>query len=104
MTLTASSSLQNTLSRALDRITTSINSKLDDFFDLSEYDWTPATREDAPSMYLYELFNWLTTIVDSLVIKESYKDEAYKGAVSYIAECLMVCAFENAPLHMLKML
>ena len=42
-------------------------------------------------MYLYELVNWLTTIVDSLVIKEVYKDEAYKGALQYIADCLMVC-------------
>ncbi|RXW17863.1 hypothetical protein EST38_g8007 [Candolleomyces aberdarensis] len=40
-------------------------------------------------MYLYELVNWLTTVVDSLVIKESYKDEAYKGALTYIADCLM---------------
>jgi hypothetical protein len=34
--------------------------------------------------------NWLTTVVDSLVIMDTYKDEAYKGAVRYIAECLMV--------------
>ncbi|KAJ6515690.1 rsec15 [Mycena sanguinolenta] len=89
ITLTASTSFENTLSRALARITGLISSKLDDFFGLSEYDWTPHGREDAPSMYLYELVNWLTTVVDSLVIKEAYKDEAYKGAVSYIAECLM---------------
>ncbi|KAJ7178954.1 rsec15 [Mycena filopes] len=89
VTLTASVSFENTLSRALARITGLITSKLDDFFGLSEYDWTPQGREDAPSMYLYELVNWLTTVVDSLVIKESYKDEAYKGAVAYIAECLM---------------
>lgn len=42
-------------------------------------------------MYLYELVNWLTTVVDSLAIQEEYKDEAYRGAVAYIAECLMVC-------------
>jgi len=35
------------------------------------------------------LVNWLTTVVDSLVIKETYKDEAYRGAMEYIAECLM---------------
>jgi len=40
-------------------------------------------------MYLYELVNWLTTVVDSLVIKETYKEEAYKGALGYIVECLM---------------
>jgi hypothetical protein len=75
--------------RASTRIASLINSKLDDFFGLSEYDWTPATREDAPSMYLYELVNWLTTVVDSLQISESYKDEAYRAATAYIAQCLM---------------
>jgi hypothetical protein len=79
--------------RASTRITSLINSKLDDFFGLSEYDWTPATREDAPSMYLYELVNWLTTVVDSLQISESYKDEAYRAATAYIAQCLMVRSF-----------
>ena len=88
--LTAAASFEATLSRSLERITGLITSKLDQFFELSEYQWTPQTREDAPSMYLYELVNWLTTVVDSLIIKEAYKDEAYKGALKYIAECLMV--------------
>ncbi|KAJ8086836.1 Rab GTPase-binding exocyst subunit S15 [Marasmius tenuissimus] len=87
--LEASSAFEATLSRALTRINTLIQSKLNDFFEPSEYDWTPSTRENAPSMYLIELVNWLTTVVDSLAIKDAYKDEVYKGAVSYIAECLM---------------
>ena len=41
-------------------------------------------------MYLYELVNWLTTVVDSLVIKDAYKEDAYKSAVAYIAGCFMV--------------
>lgn len=57
---------------------------------LSEYDWTPTSREDAPSMYLYELVNWLTTVVDSLVVKQEYKDGAYKNAVDYLESCFMV--------------
>lgn len=88
--LTAGPSFNTALTNSLTRITSLITSKLDDFFELSEYDWTPNNREDAPSMYLYELVNWLTTVVDSLVVKERYKDEAYKGAVGYIAQCLMV--------------
>ncbi|TFK55453.1 rsec15 [Heliocybe sulcata] len=85
----AQSSFASTISKSLARITSLITSKLDDFFELSEYDWTPATRESAPSVYLYELFNWLTTVLDSLVIKDNYKNEAYQGAVNYIASCLM---------------
>jgi len=67
-----------------------ISSKLDQCFELSEYDWTPNARETSPSMYLYELVNWLTTVVDSLMIKETYKEEAYRGALGYITDCLMV--------------
>ncbi|KAF8631569.1 hypothetical protein AX15_002320 [Amanita polypyramis BW_CC] len=87
--LNAVTSFEATLTRALARITSLITSKLDQFFELSEYEWTPQTRENSPSMYLYELVNWLTTVVDSLYIKEIYKDEAYKGALDYIAECLV---------------
>lgn len=76
--------------KARNRITALITSKLDDFFDLSGYNWTPNTREETPSMYLYELVNWLTTVVDSLVIKETYKNDAYTAAVRYIAESMMV--------------
>ncbi|KDQ64317.1 hypothetical protein JAAARDRAFT_52281 [Jaapia argillacea MUCL 33604] len=107
ITLTSTASFSSTLARALARITSLITSKLDDFFGLSEYEWTPSStntnsklsfmssmsakskRESGPSMYLYELINWLTTVVDSLVVKEMYKDEAYKGAVNYIADCFM---------------
>ncbi|KZT13017.1 rsec15 [Laetiporus sulphureus 93-53] len=87
--LTASASFATVTTYALSRVTASISSKLDDFFDLSEYDWTPPKREKAPSMYLYELINWLTTVVDSLTVKDAYKDEAYRGAANYIAECFM---------------
>ncbi|KAH9021143.1 exocyst complex component sec15 subunit [Lactarius pseudohatsudake] len=87
--LTAATSFRKTQTRASTRITTLINLKLDDFFGLAEYVWTPPTREDAPSMYLYELVNWLTTVVDSLQIGDVHKDEAYHGAAAYIAQCLM---------------
>ncbi|KAG7096752.1 hypothetical protein E1B28_004164 [Marasmius oreades] len=87
--LNACSSFETILSRALSRINSLIQSKLNDFFEPSEYDWTPSSRDHAPSMYLIELVNWLTTVVDSLDVKETYKDEIYKGSVSYIAECLM---------------
>jgi exocyst complex component 6 len=90
ITLKASISFESTLQQALNRLTTVITSKLDDFFELAEYDWTPPNREETPSMYLYELINWLTTVVDSLAVKDAYKEEAYKGSVAYIADCLMV--------------
>jgi hypothetical protein len=88
--LSATNAFEATISLSLRRMTALISSKLDQCFELSEYDWTPKSRETSPSMYLYELANWLTTVVDSLAIKETYKEDAYEGAMSYIAECLMV--------------
>lgn len=87
--ITASPAFNAALQTALSRVNSSIASKLDDFFGLSEYGWTPPRREENPSMYLYELINWLTTVVDSLVIKDAYKDKAYRGAADYIAECFV---------------
>jgi hypothetical protein len=88
--LSASKSFEATLSRSLKRLTGLINSKLDQSFEFSMYNWTPQKRESVPNMQLDELINWLTTVVDSLAIKEQYKDEAYKGAFEYIADTLMV--------------
>lgn len=96
--LSSTTSFENTIFRSLQRMSTLINSKLDQCFELSEYDWTPRTRETSPSMYLYELANWLTTVVDSLDIKESHKEEAYKGAMGYISNCLMVCKPTQMPI------
>ena len=91
--LTAGVSFTETVKSANSRISSVIASKLDDFFELADYDWTPKSREDTPSMYLFELAHWLATVVDSLVVQDAYKDEAYKAAVQYIADCLMVLSF-----------
>ena len=84
--------IKQSLAAALSRIATIIRSKLVDFFELSEYDWTPRSREATPSMYLYELVNWLTTIVDILKVRKPLKDEVYRGAIAHVAESMMVCS------------
>lgn len=85
----AAGSFIATRAKAIARITEAMSSKLEDF-GLSDYDWTTPHRADSPSMYLYELVNWLTTVIDSLALKDTYKEEAYSGAVSYIASCFLV--------------
>lgn len=89
--LSAAAEFSKTLARTINRINSIISSKLDDFFELAGYEWTPSAVENTPSMYLYELVNWLTTVVDGLNVKDVYKDEAYKGAVTHVAESLLVC-------------
>ena len=85
----AAGSFIATRTKAIARITEAMSSKLE-LFGLSEYDWTSPTRQDSPSVYLYELVNWLTTVVDSLALKDAYREEAYRGAVGYIASCFLV--------------
>ncbi|KZV70296.1 exocyst complex component sec15 subunit [Peniophora sp. CONT] len=87
--ITAAPAFAEALVQARARIAAVIASKLDDFFGLSEYDWTPAQKDTVPSMYLTELVAWLSTVVDSLQLKSEYKDEAYKEALAYISRCLM---------------
>ncbi|KAI9066439.1 rsec15 [Trametes sanguinea] len=86
--LRAAASFAATRTKALARVTEAMSSKLE-LFGLSEYDWTPKARKGAPSGYLDELVSWLTTVVDSLALKDVYKEEAYRGAVGYIASCFM---------------
>ncbi|KAI0031663.1 exocyst complex component sec15 subunit [Vararia minispora EC-137] len=84
----AGATFGDALAQARARAVTVITNKLDQF-GLSDYDWKPAQPEGMPSSYLTELVAWLTTVVDSLQIREEYKDEVYTGAVAYIADCLM---------------
>ncbi|KDQ20586.1 hypothetical protein BOTBODRAFT_26590 [Botryobasidium botryosum FD-172 SS1] len=88
-----------TLTAATTRLSAIIQSKLDDFFELSEYDFTPPTAQSGPSMYLYELVNWLVTVVDSLVLDEKYKDAAFKSALEHVAHWFMDFVFgRNIPM------
>ncbi|KAL7282248.1 hypothetical protein ACG7TL_003717 [Trametes sanguinea] len=86
--LRAAASFAATRTKALARVTEVMSSKLE-LFELSEYDWTPKSRKGAPSGHLDELVSWLTTVIDSLALKDVYKEEAYRGAVGYIASCFM---------------
>jgi len=72
----------------LDRIPKVISKKVDDL--LSEYEWTPQEPEGVPTPYLSTLFQWLTTVVDSLALDQKYKDKAYEGATAYINDFYMV--------------
>lgn len=88
--LTCRGSFTSTTEKALERISNIIASKLQDSFELSEYDWTPSTRMDTPSGFLFEIVFWLTMNVDGLVMKDVYKDKAYDMAIKRVADCLMV--------------
>jgi hypothetical protein len=84
----ASSSFASTLATTLERIPTVISKKLDEL--LSEYDWTPYEAEQTPSPYFSTLFQWLTTVIDSLAVQTVHKERAYEGALVFINEYFLV--------------
>ena len=72
----------------LARIPKVISKKVDDL--LSEYEWTPQEPEGVPTPYLSTLFQWLTTVIDSLALDPKYKEKAYEGTTAYISDFFMV--------------
>ena len=85
---TATDSFSKTLEATLDRIPIVISKKVDDL--LSEYEWTPQEPEGVPTPYLSTLFQWLTTVIDSLALDPKYKDRAYEASTAYINNFYMV--------------
>jgi len=71
-----------------------ISKKVDDL--LSEYEWTPQEPEGVPTPYLSTLFQWLTTVIDSLALDPKYKDRAYEASTAYINNFYMVSFFNSA--------
>ncbi|WFC98728.1 Rab GTPase-binding exocyst subunit S15 [Malassezia yamatoensis] len=70
--LEASQHLAGTLEIAQKRIDTALFVKLDQFLDLLEYDWTPATpKRDTQahvSGYLIDMIDWLSTMMESALV------------------------------------
>jgi hypothetical protein len=91
--LTSIQTFDQVLQNATDRLATVIKKKLDDIFELSEYNWTPPQPGSEPSPYLNELLRWLTTVVDTLQLEDSYKDTAYRAALEHVAGCFMEFLF-----------
>lgn len=94
--LASGASFNSTLSIAQSRIDSIINSKLESFFELAEYNWMPARPQstvEEPSTYVFEMITFLTAYVDSVLIglKEEFKTVAYRNALTRINRWLMVC-------------
>jgi hypothetical protein len=64
--------------------------KLVEFFEFSDYDWTPQKSTGDPSIYLMQMVLWLRTVVDDMDLRDEYKDAMYQAAAQYIADRLMV--------------
>ncbi|KAG9043424.1 hypothetical protein FS837_009637 [Tulasnella sp. UAMH 9824] len=76
-------------SKSISHLTAVVNDKLNDSMDMGEYDWTPKESDGTPSVYLFDMVNYLTTVVDTLAVRSEVKEDVYKGALSHIANILL---------------
>ncbi|KAG9018833.1 hypothetical protein FRB90_009120 [Tulasnella sp. 427] len=87
--LQSSSSFTTLRSKCISHLTVVVNEKLNDSMDMGEYDWTPRESSGTPSVYLFDMVNYLTTVVDTLAVRSEVKEDVYKGALSHIANILL---------------
>ncbi|KAG8948108.1 hypothetical protein FRC04_010020 [Tulasnella sp. 424] len=87
--LQSSSSFTALRSKSVSHLTAVVNDKLNDSMDMGEYDWTPKESDGTPSVYLFDMVNYLTTVVDTLAVRSEVKEDIYKGALSHIANILL---------------
>ncbi|KAL1920783.1 uncharacterized protein VTP21DRAFT_11418 [Calcarisporiella thermophila] len=72
------------------RIFELVNRKIDDFLELADYEWTPSSVSDQPSVYLQELVSFLTTVINSTLanLPVSIKIFIYFDALDHLATSL----------------
>ncbi|CAG8459120.1 4894_t:CDS:10 [Paraglomus occultum] len=88
--LEAAEAFRTTRKKAEKRIYELVNSKIDDFLDLADYDWAPSTMQTQPSPYLQDMVGFLTTVIASTLynLPVDIKTLIYFGALGYLATAL----------------
>lgn len=73
------------------RIFELVNSVVDDFLDIADYDWLTTTKSTQPSTYLSEMISFLKTMVNSTLINlpHSVKSFLYLDAFDHLASSLL---------------
>lgn len=95
--LASVNSFRDTLESAQERMNDQIAKKLDGFFEIAEYDWTPKHVPspqivEEPSVYLIEMVDYLTLVMDSVLLQlpEALKMNIYRIALQHCAAAMMV--------------
>ena len=93
--LQATSTLINTSKTAENRIFELVNTKIDDFLELSDYDWVATTQQKGPSHYIQDVVRYMTTVVTSILtnLPEHIKTFVYFDALDHLATSLIVGEF-----------
>lgn len=89
--LRASSIFGDTRKQAEKRIFEMVNTKIDEFLDLSDYDWSTPVRRAEPAPYIQEMAAFLTTVINSKLINLPYniKTFVYFDALDHLATRLL---------------
>ncbi|ODV90421.1 hypothetical protein CANCADRAFT_106434 [Tortispora caseinolytica NRRL Y-17796] len=89
--LKAVAAFRETRKKAESRVFELVNSKVDDFLDIAEYEWTTPQRSDTVSTYLTEMVNFLETLVDSTLnnLPTEVKSLIYFDAFDHLASSLL---------------
>ena len=92
VTLQAKTAFKDIFRTAERRLHEIINSKIDDFVGVAEYNWEATTVAARHSGYLGELVDYLTTMMASTLSSLSHNSKAYVyfQAFDYLATCLKV--------------
>ncbi|KAK9453691.1 exocyst complex subunit Sec15-like-domain-containing protein [Dipodascopsis uninucleata] len=77
--------------KAEKRIFELVNSKIDDFLEIADYNWETETESNGPSSYLIDMVNFLETLVNSTLVNlpKSIKSFIYFEAFDHLATSLL---------------
>ncbi|KAG4304037.1 hypothetical protein PORY_002560 [Pneumocystis oryctolagi] len=89
--LRAKSEFRDAIKDAEKRIFELVNSKIDDFLEIVDYDWEASTRQTEPSSYLLEMVSYLTTLMNSTLynLPHSIKTFLYFQTLDHFASSVM---------------
>ncbi|KAG2220229.1 hypothetical protein INT45_008770 [Circinella minor] len=88
--LKASSTFKETRRKAEKRIFELVNSKLDEFLELAEFDWETRELQQYPSSHLQDLVTFLTNVTNAALLNlpESIKSLLYFDALEHLSHSL----------------
>ncbi|KAF7731685.1 hypothetical protein EC973_008856 [Apophysomyces ossiformis] len=88
--LKATSTFKDTRRKAEKRIFELVNSKLDQFLELSDYDWSSQELQKHPSPNLQDLVSYLTNVTNAALLNlpKSIKSLLYFDALEHLSQCM----------------
>lgn len=96
--LEATSAFAKARKKAEERIFELLNSVVDDFLDLADYNWNTDEKTEEPSVYLVDMVSFLKTMMNSTLVNlpRSIKSLVYFDAFDHLASSLLKLLMESS--------